>query len=296
MLEKRRQLEKESETIDWETCLSPFVANLWFVDTKKLSSESLKIENLITKRGTLNWEVFSYEKYRVNLLESEELSKIQHWSLEKQPAIEFVQKQVFELDKFLDAMSLEKFEETYLLQIEKFDPYQSKFLLRAFEMYKRGMYVPSAALISSNLEMMLKLSLHCSLDNFKIPRRMSQLLEKKEVINSVLGENVVFWFSSFFGPPPGFNLRNCVWHGFVADKNYNKQWTSFGLLLALSVAEYVVEKNGSSLTKNEMASFPISQKFLKAQVDIDYESFSKNIESKTFSSFFPFYLFLLKSL
>jgi hypothetical protein len=39
-------------------------------------------------------------------------------------------------------------------------------------------------------------------------------------LHDALGSDVVFLVRGFAGPPPGLNLRNLLWHGFMSPREF----------------------------------------------------------------------------
>ncbi|KAL0481703.1 endoplasmic reticulum membrane-associated RNA degradation protein [Acrasis kona] len=56
-----------------------------------------------------------------------------------------------------------------------------------------------------------------------------------ENIKNIFGIDVIFLLRLFCGPLQGMNLRNIVWHGFLVDNEFDSRYSSFLILLLLSL-------------------------------------------------------------
>ncbi|KAL0476526.1 ER membrane-associated RNA degradation protein [Acrasis kona] len=70
----------------------------------------------------------------------------------------------------------------------------------------------------------------------KIPNKLNDLFVIPE-LNKVLGQDVVFLLRAFIGPLNGFNLRNITIHGFITPNEFRPCYTTFLLVLFMSVSK-----------------------------------------------------------
>lgn len=67
------------------------------------------------------------------------------------------------------------------------------------------------------------------------------MLALKEM-EEVLGKDLLFLIKTSIGPLNGLNLRNIVFHGFISQKEFNPVYTSFLIILMLSLGKHFGKK------------------------------------------------------
>lgn len=68
-----------------------------------------------------------------------------------------------------------------------------------------------------------------------VPNKLSEIL-LHPLISQSLGEDILFILRTMIGPLNGLNLRNVIWHGFVTYEEFSPNYTSFFLVLLLSLS------------------------------------------------------------
>uniref|UniRef100_A0A6B2L093 DUF4209 domain-containing protein n=1 Tax=Arcella intermedia TaxID=1963864 RepID=A0A6B2L093_9EUKA len=64
----------------------------------------------------------------------------------------------------------------------------------------------------------------------RIPRRMTELLDMPQ-LKEILSPIMLLIIKISIGPPPGLNIRNLLWHGFLSDGEFQIEITSLLILL-----------------------------------------------------------------
>ena len=120
---------------------------MWYKDLEQISNKNEEEKKkLLNEDLTLNWETFEYKKYKKSKEEIKNLSELQHWALEKQPALDFIQKNILFLDSQLSSLSLEQFNQNFESIIDNFDAFGFRFLEKSFMLLKEKQYILSAAI------------------------------------------------------------------------------------------------------------------------------------------------------
>lgn len=78
-------------------------------------------------------------------------------------------------------------------------------------------------------------------ENFR-ELKINELLMVEE-IELILGKEFVFIFRCFSGPLQGLNLRNVVWHGFLDSTHFSRSFSSFLIVLIITLAKRESVKN-----------------------------------------------------
>lgn len=95
---------------------------------------------------------------------------------------------------------------------------------------------------------------HNQIKKVRLSYKMRDLLES-EIMESVLGLDIIFLLRIFIFHPIGINIKNLLWHGFVSEAEYEPSYVAFALVLGLSLNQIYI-KNFSNNYRH-IPQFPI---------------------------------------
>ena len=73
--------------------------------------------------------------------------------------------------------------------------------------------------------------------NFQFFLIQKDMLLNSSILEDIFGEDIIFILMTFCGPIQGMNLRNLTWHGFLTKEIFPIEFSSFLMILILSLFE-----------------------------------------------------------
>ncbi len=124
------------------------------------------------------------------------------------------------------------------LQIEsnRYDA-ETGLFMQLLEIYKQGRFQICFQMGITFLERSLGDLLVTGMDSFTCRQLKINDMLTTEKMKEILGTDVLFLLRLVSGPLQGMNLRNITWHGFLKDEEFHECYSSFLLLLILSLSD-----------------------------------------------------------